>query len=388
MKKKTKSLISLNDLIYIIAFCLFLFVKLLDHTTFGLPTSIKYSCIAIAIILLMTKLILQNRLCLKLLVLSIFAVIVFYISMMHNGNYQLLYTVLFIVAAKNVKFNKIVSSYIIITSIVLFLTVSAFATGLITENSTIRDGIVRHSFGYTYPTDFVALLFYLFAADLYLAVINKKGIVFRNLIYVITAFVTYRLCDSRIGSFSILLLVPLSIYLKKKYCETNVFVDKFLKFLMNYSFVICATISIVFVHGLIYNDRNPILLAIDSFSSYRLLNCLIAVKTYGYSLFGQNIYALYNATGNNEWFFIDNSYYIILIVYGLAVFAITCFVFVWRMRNLILEKKYIIPIIFILISLNSIIGQQFVLIEYNVFLLAILSEVQENTKNDITRHSS
>lgn len=388
MKTNNEAQLSICEYIYIFSFDIFLIVKLLSHTTFGIPAVVSYVFISSAIVLLVAKLILQNKLSLKTVVFAILAFIVFYISMRHNDEYQLLYSALFIATAKNVRFDKIASSYVVIASTILIFTVVSFALGFIPENSTIRNGIVRHSFGYTYPTDLVALIFYIFVVDLYLTVKNRKSIVLRNFLYVLIACLTFKFCDSRIGSFSILLLVPFSFILSREVHDgKHLEISRFSEFLLQYSFIIFAAISVFLVHALIQNDKNPILVAIDKFSSYRLLNSLMAVKTYGYSLFGQNIYALYQATGNKDWFFIDSSYYIILIEYGTVVFCIVCVAFVWRMRKFIANKMYVIPSIMFLICFNSMLGQQFALLEYNIFLLTLLSEVSEND-NSINTYSN
>lgn len=379
MEAEKESSISLCEYIYICAFDIFLVIKLFDHTTFGIPVVVNYAFISLAMVLLSAKIIIQRKLVLKTFLLAILAIIVFFISMQHNNEYQLLYSTLFIVAAKNVRFDKIASSYVVIASTVLIITVVSFALGIIPENAIMRNGVVRHSFGYTYPTDFVALIFYICIVDLYLAVKKKKSIILRNFAYVLTAFLAFKFCDARIGSLSILLLVPISFILKRVvYAGKRLKISRFTRFILQYSFIIFAAISVFLVQALIQNDKNPILLAIDKFSSYRLLNSLMAVKTYGYSLFGQDIYAMYQATGNTDWFFIDNSYYVILIEYGVVVFGITCVAFVWRMRKFITDKAYIVPIILVLICFNSMIGQQFVLLEYNIFLLVLLSDVTES----------
>ena len=117
--------------------------------------------------------------------------------------------------------------------------------------------------------------------------------------------------------------------------------------------------------------------ALDAVSSFRITLTAWAVKMFGYPLWGRDIYTEYFATNNTRWFFIDNSYYTMFIQYGI-VFSIIMLVFLTvNNKKILIKGNNIIPIAFCLIALNSIAGQQFFLLEYNVFLLALRADVQD-----------
>ena len=117
--------------------------------------------------------------------------------------------------------------------------------------------------------------------------------------------------------------------------------------------------------------------ALDAVSSFRITLTAWAVKMFGYPLWGRDIYTEYFATNNTRWFFIDNSYYAMFIQYGI-VFSIIMLVFLTvNNKKIFIKGNNIIPIAFCLIALNSIAGQQFFLLECNVFLLTLRADVQD-----------
>ena len=75
--------------------------------------------------------------------------------------------------------------------------------------------------------------------------------------------------------------------------------------------------------------------------------------------------------------FIDNSYYIMFIEYGLIISIIIIITYSLFLRKEVKLRKSYIPWVWILISINSIVGQQFFMLEYNIFLLALLADNSE-----------
>ena len=49
-------------------------------------------------------------------------------------------------------------------------------------------------------------------------------------------------------------------------------------------------------------------------------------------------------------------------------------------KKILLKGNDIIPIVFCLIALNSMVGQQFFLLEYNIFLLTLRANIQQKEK--------
>lgn len=369
MKLKVKK----NEFIYIVALSIFLLVKIIDHTNMAMPNEIKYGCIMISCILVGIKVIFFDKNTIKNIIIYIAILIASLAVIYKSSQYEILYTTIFIIGAKDVDFIKIISSYVKVSSFVILIMMICFAFGIIKETYVVRDGVIRHTFGYVYPTDFVALLFYVFLADLYYGIVKKKNIFGRDIAYFIIGLLTFHFSDSRLGSASILLLIPMSWIMKYSDKFDN---KKIFNLIKKYSIIIAAGLSIFLTNFYMKYPNNNLLIWIDKELSYRLTFNIQAIKSFGYSLWGQDIYSQYYMY-NDKWFFIDNSYYIMFIEYGLIISIIIIITYSLFLRKEVKLRKSYIPWVWILISINSIVGQQFFMLEYNIFLLALLADNSE-----------
>ena len=151
---------------------------------------------------------------------------------------------------------------------------------------------------------------------------------------------------------------------------------KIFNLIKKYSIIIAAGLSIFLTNFYMKYPNNNLLIWIDKELSYRLTFNIHAIKSFGYSLWGQDIYSQYYMY-NDKWFFIDNSYYIMFIEYGLIISIIIIITYSLFLRKEVKLRKSYIPWVWILISINSIVGQQFFMLEYNIFLLALLADNSE-----------
>lgn len=362
------------DLVYCVALSLFVISRILSHTSYEIPVEIKHAMTLASTLIVVLKIILYDKLTIKELLIYAMIVGIAIMSTLHSKEYEMLCTVIFIIGAKNVSFNSIAKSYRLVASILLIITICLSLLGLIKENLFYRNEILRRTFGYSYPTDLVAMIFYILLIDWFLCMTHKRNIIGRIIMYVIVSVLTLIYCDSRLGSLFIALLIPTSLLVK--YFEKREKIAT-ISFFEKYSVAICAIISIVLVNLYIKYPSSSVMYALDAVSSFRITLTAWAVKMFGYPLWGREIYTEYFATNNTRWFFIDNSYYTMFIQYGI-VFSIIMLVFLTvNNKKILIKGNNIIPIAFCLIALNSIAGQQFFLLEYNVFLLTLRADVQD-----------
>ena len=78
-----------------------------------------------------------------------------------------------------------------------------------------------------------------------------------------------------------------------------------------------------------------------------------------------------------DYFFLDSSYVLLLIRYGLLAFAATLLIFVLIARRAQRQRDYTLLIILALITLQSMIEHHLIEIAYNPFILALLALVPE-----------
>ena len=147
-------------------------------------------------------------------------------------------------------------------------------------------------------------------------------------------------------------------------------------FFEKYSLIICAMISVILVSLYIKYPSSNVIYALDSFLSFRLALTVWAVKMFGYPLLGRDIYSEFFSTKNTLWFFIDNSYYVMFIQYGMLISFIILTLFTFNNKKQLEKNNDIIPVIFSLIALNSMVGQQLFLLEYNIFLLTLRADTR------------
>lgn len=366
--------------LFCIGYALFLIGQILGHTFFPIPSIIRYMLIFLGIGIIMLKMALFNSVNLNAsgifkIIFSVIFLVVSIISARKSQSPILVIVWVLVMGARNIDFDKALKTFIIISVSILIITMLAYFLGFINESSAARGGNIRHSFGYRYPTDFVAMIAYIFMADLYMCIKKNLPIYNRIFMYIIVGLFTIFECDSRLGSGTIFILIPVIIFLKYKKPLLH---NKIIKFIMRNAFFICSLISILLVQSYINNPNSGLLVNIDQLTSYRLTFNVIAVKFFGYSMWGQEIYQRYEQMMGNSYFFIDSSYYIFLIQYGIVLMVLVGIVFYFSIKKKLKANKMLIPFLFLIICINSLIGQQFYLPEYNVFLLTVFASVSPN----------
>jgi len=194
-------------------------------------------------------------------------------------------------------------------------------------------------------------------------------------IYVILSALVYYFCNARLGTVCILLLIPASIYLK--YRRGKLFWIE--KALLSYCVPIFTTMMMVTVQLYIKYPRMALLSTLDRVLSFRLYYSKMGVIIYGYKLFGQKIEM--HGAGERDYFFIDSSYMNIALVYGIVILVVVVLFFAriahWRTER----HELLIPVIILLIAVNSIVGQQMLDIAYDVFLLLFFADFNRSIQD-------
>lgn len=363
--------VGINDLIYLIAFAVFMFASILSYSTLGLSRTIIHVARIIVIAAVFSIEMQQNKQKLKTIILFMLFIVLSVLIKMNTDRWSILDIGMLILGAKNVKFINIAKVYRAVASFTLILIIMMFLCGIIDENLFYRGSIARHSFGFIYATDLAALVFYILLSDLYIAKSENKIMFYRYIIYIILSMLIYFLCDARLGTICILMLIPADIYIN--HSERNLM--KIEKFLLTYSVPIFTVLMITITRLYIVFPTNSILEKLDSLLSYRLYYSKMGVLLYGYKLYGQKIEM--RGAGSEHYFYIDSSYMNIALIYGVIVLLLVCFIFVSISRKKVNNGEILLPVIILLIAINSFVGQQMLDIAYDIFLLAFLADTKE-----------
>lgn len=237
------------------------------------------------------------------------------------------------------------------------------------------DGMVgnrRESFGFAYPTDFAAHVFYTMLLHYY----RKRGKLnlLNYLVYFLLAWFINRYCDARLTVVSILLLFVISIAY-----SFLIHRNRFMALwngLLYLSTPICAVVSWLLLLGYKYGSR--IMQIMNKVMSNRLSISSALLDKYGINLFGQ-YFAQHGFGGTTESFgsrniqysYVDMSFLRIPMMFGMVFFLILMILTVSRMRKYVVRREYLIPVIMFAVSICSMVDQHFMDFSYNVFLLTI-----------------
>lgn len=363
-----------GEKLFLFAFCIYLTVETLTTTTFPIPWRMIEFGRTAALILIVWKIIsfdcleFRTLLGIVLLFANALAVKIF------AGYWEPLRWVLLLVGAHDVSFHKILKSYLVISLSILLYAFVGSSLGIIVnlQYDTGARG-VRNSFGIIYPTDFAAHVFFLLLVFLYLKRDKIKNYV--SICFLAIAGLIFHFCNARLDSLCICLLTLTHMWLRNQ--NSRKVNPLFL--LAIYSMPVLTSImwllTVLFAHG------GTFITEINQLLSDRLYLQVKGFSEYGIRLFGQYIKMAGNGGSiilPEEYFFIDCSYFYILLQYGvfflIAVFAV----------HIMICKKYkqdsYFALAMILLSVNSLISHHLLEVAYNPFALALLARTAYSEK--------
>lgn len=374
-----------GEKMYLIALIIFLLSENLGTTMFPLPGMFFLCCKLLALGIIGLKMILFGqyrigRICF-IGGMLLEGVLVFFFS----GYQEPLMWILFVVSASDVSLKKILKTYVIVTSSVVFAAMAASGLDVIKNLQYYSESRgMRNSFGIVYPTDFAAHIFYLMITSLYLLK-EKYRWPLGMLCLGITASVYY-FCGARLDSGCMLLTIlgytildiqkrtPKS--LKPKYCQVSMFA-RIAEIGMPLSAVV------MFFLSLFYTPENKLLSTLDALLTHRLDLGHRGLIEYPVTLFGQDVYMLGNGSlekvpSDAEYFFVDCSYLYNFMRYGLIFLLIILVVYGICCRKYQTDHYFLLTVA--LISLNCMIAHHLIELAYNPFALAFLADQEPFNK--------
>lgn len=363
-----------SQTLFFIALIIAMFSFVLGTTTWQIPNiihSIMRIGIAFPLIFFRFLIILQTYpKKLVLFFLSIFPIIL--LIKINSGNYAyILYPFLFTISAKNIDFNKIIKTIFYTTILIIIISIIASKLGYIENKIYYRnDGTIRQSLGAVYPTDFAAHIFYIVLSYFYI----KKGKIkiYDFIIVTLISGVLYKYCNARLDSISILLFF-ISLFFIKYNKITRI--KKIYKFIIISSIPIFALITYLLTIN--YDSKNLVYIILNIILSGRLQLGYNALTEYGIKLFGQH-YIQYGADSGSYYNFIDSSYLVLLIIYGLYYFILVMITYVYICKRCCEQKDSLMISIILIIGINSMVAQHFMEFAYNPFYLYLFAKTPPN----------
>lgn len=279
------------------------------------------------------------------------------------------------------EYRKMLLAYIAAASVVLFPAIAMAWTGAIENLVYIRDMTLRSSWGIQYPTDMMSLLFFLVIAVW--VVLRSKSSLWFLIPGSILLVMSYYIADSRTG---VLCDMVFMIAVCIEYLFSRREVKPFRKFV---GFCACAAFPVfaIIMNGLVFAYRRgiPIAVRLNGMMSNRLALTVDALNKYGLSLFGRPLQQ--TGMGGTTLYkpgydFVDISYCLILLKYGIITLIVITILWVLMTRKAIKLGDWRLALALAVIAFNSISEHHITQINYDIFLIlpfAILSS--GNTKD-------
>ena len=349
---------------------------MLDRTFF----QVKVNFLFLVVLLLGLRFLYKMRVSYKYLILSILLLLSGVLVYFQTNRLNFLVYSMLLVLLVNVDMKVVLRNYVIVAGILVVGVFLLSLVGMVPNLQYNREGVIRNSFGFIYPTDFASHCFYLFLAISYL--LKDKFIWTRSLFGVLLSAFIIKYCDARLNAMSILLATVIFIY----FYYSN---GKKLKIfaLLPYSAVVFA--SIVTYLSYKFSWSNPFLVSINKLITGRLALGRNAFDTFGVHLFGTRNVQFIGSGGKTEsvigYNYVDSSYVQMLFTYGIVPVVLLIIIYVVASRKQYKDGQYLLVAILSLIAFNCMIEAFWFVPTYNIFmfLLFTTNTFSKKESNDI-----
>ncbi len=300
-----------------------------------------------------------------------------------SGNRQMLSTWMFIVAAKNDDFDKIVRIAYRISLIMIPFVIVLCGLGFIENYTFMRGDIRRYSLGFLHPNYLGVRVFQLVLCNCY---VNRDKLNISNYGYIVLAIMfSFKVPNSQTIYISMIVFLVLLLIYKCIENQKQIFVKLYGDGLLIGAIILNALSLLL---SFIDVNRYSLLLWIDRWMSRRFSWGHRVWQIYGTSFLGQRIYYSEEETrliGIDSRLFLDNTYVCIFLTYGILVFLIFSISYIFLMRKMIVHSSYILVIILFLYALYGVMESGLYMIKYNIFLIAFAELLyhKTNTKKNL-----
>lgn len=375
---------SIYKKVYIFIFILWYSTEVIFNTTLKTFMGIRIETLSNAVswlifILLMIKIVIFQSYKKKELIIIIGVTLLITIATVLSGHRTLLSTWMFIVAAKNNSFDEIVHIAYRILQIMLPLVIALCIFGFIEDFTMMRGSIQRLSLGFSHPNYLGLRIFQLILCNCY---INRDKLGILNYCYVILTIVfIIKVPNSQTAYISLIVLLVLLLIYKYIENQQQIFMKIYLGGLL-IGIILLNVLSIILSY--IDVNRNLLLSRIDKWMSGRFSWGHRVWQIYGTSFWGQQIYMTeeeVRGIGLTSRLYLDNAYLSILLRYGIPVFLICTFFYIFLVREMIIQKRNILVIILFVYALYGTMENGLYMMAHNIFLIAFADLLYQKMGN-------
>lgn len=368
----------LMDSMYLLIFGIYMFFYFADTTMFEImwPADFIWVLRLLTLMFIIFKLAVQKNAINLKNTLFIIGVMTLFFAIWHRTGYTLLYdTAVLLVGAYRVYYKKILKVYLIVAVPFTVYTIFASQMGIVTNLIYNQHGRIREAFGFIYPTDFAAHIFYMFVAWVLLR--ELKCTIWELLFMFLAVVLLDAYCDTRCSEITIVALVLGVLFLKfaNKSDKNKHIFNNILKVIK----VLCMVIPVIAAFAMtilcrFYNPNNAVMNFLNSILSQRLKLGKKIFDYYDVQIWGQYVYMVGNG-GTTEkpkdYTFIDCSYINILMRFGILVFCVVLLI-LWIIMLKNYNNMFILGTLG-LICIHSMIEHHLFTFYFNIFIILPLA---------------
>lgn len=375
-----------TESLYLLLLLITLVVSFLSNTTFMeyIPVKFLNRINYLVLFLLIVKIYVLDKYKVKSIILITGILTIAVLSWRITKIPSVMIMVVFILAARNVNFDKIIKCYFNVNFLMILLISLYAVAGVIKNLAYSRQGIYRFSLGIDYPTDYAAYIFYLLLAYTYL---NYKRLKMAHyIVFIAISISLYFITNARLDVISILLIIPVVLISKRAENKANR-ISRIVA--SNYWSLSVILPYVYFLFTYYFNEASKWFVKLNTLLSGRLAYGHKALEIYPIKLISQHVKeqgwggiagaAVFHGD-QSKYFFIDSSYIRLLVIYGLVLTAFFVIVSVTISLRETIKHSYLLPSIILLMTVSCLIDQHLMEITFNPFLLAFLANTTSETK--------
>lgn len=349
----SKRMIMLNDIYYLSVILLTIKVVLISSELIVLNELIDNTIFAISIILIATKMVLLNKSLFDLILIGMIGIICLYTGI-KSGSYHIFISYLIIAGSYKSDMKKMIKCILYTLTIMILTHLVVYLINMLFNNveisSIVKQGefVSTHSFYLGHSNTASMYILWTILGFIYL---NYDNLTI-NKIIVYSALMISNYYFTRSRTCIIISILMISMIFLDKYILKNS--NKIFKNLSKYGFIIISLITITLCK---FYDKFSFISIINKLFSGRLLLSYFALKTYGYTLFGQFIDFTVNYGVVSNWsvtrLAIDIMPLRLIINYG-VFYLIVYSLLLLKSNKYALKKEHIFITLMIFYSLMEI----------------------------------
>ena len=366
--------IRLNKLIFYVSYTLIIFSTMFKQVT-GINNLLE-TLSTIGIMLLLINCVSNlNKLNINKVLILFISVLMAVITKITSKSNTIFILILLIIAAKNIKLEELIKYDLKIKIPFMIIIVVLYFLRMTDVNLHYRNGIIRHSMGFSNPNVFSTYILAIIVEYLYL---RRKKVNAKDLIIIIIGiFIIDFYADSRTQIFCLIILA-LIVYINK-YTGKKFLNNSIVNFIVSNIFIILTIFSLLIIY--FYGQGNDIVQDIDVQTSGRIKQISGVFNEYDVNLFGNKldlVTSLQAKLTGKQQTALDNVYIYSLLSYGIIPFIIMCIAMKKYMKTTIKENEDILRTIMLVFLIGGLMERFCIEVQYNIFLLYFSYIIYDN----------